>query len=171
MRCPILSIVAITLAPAAAASPGEVIGDLRRELDPNSPAWASDAEFRRAVDRAHSTHAGAQPLRPGGAPRPGQPDPRTLLLDKAFELERIAHELDVAERYAAADAVRGAAARVRGEARPPQPPLRRRDGGRRRPGRVPPRGPREDRPHARPPAPSGVFGGPHAEATDDASDR
>jgi hypothetical protein len=53
---------------------------------------------------------------PHPAPKPPRP-PHVLLQDTAFDLERMAHELDRAELYGEADALRGAATRLRMAAR------------------------------------------------------
>jgi hypothetical protein len=75
------------------------------------------------------------PFGPPPVPRhekPGPRPPKVLLQDTAFDLERMAHELDKAELYGEADALRAAATRLRmaarqqrkpdGRPQPPQPP-------------------------------------------------
>lgn len=53
----------------------------------------------------------------GFKPSPQSKPPTALLLEKAFELERIAHELEIAGHVKESDFVRRAAAAVRGNAR------------------------------------------------------
>lgn len=141
---------------ALAQTPADVLSDLRQEANEGPAAWASDAEFRDALDRLPGLNARPQPSEPAVRPArfpasasddprpttarwPGgrglAPDNRMLLFEKAFELERIAHELEIAELYAPADKVRAAAAALRSVARPSGPDAARRgdrDGRRKR---------------------------------------
>ena len=106
--------------PQPAPPPGQVVPV--RDLPLPPPQYHQPGQF-----------IATNPYVPGPPPhhaKPGPRPPKVLLQDTAFDLERMAHELDKADLYGEADALRGAANRLRMSARqqkkpdgPPQPPV------------------------------------------------
>lgn len=103
----------------------EEIAELRKRVGDRGQVVADQDAFRQALKDAAER---AEP-RPGGpwghgpfAPEPPRPperprSPEVLLRESAFELDRIAHALEMAERFREADAVRDTAGALRNSAR------------------------------------------------------
>lgn len=105
------------------------IEQLREALGPAYRTPADPREFSQALDNAGNPQpAYPRPAPPpqfdGRRPRVGPAltpvrDPKRLLLETAFELEKLAHRLDLADLTSEADRVREAAVALRRQARAP----------------------------------------------------